>query len=232
MTASRCNTILFDLDGTLIDSISGLIASFEYLVAKYPQYGHVDREIVRRHVGRPFFDLWLQMTGDEARATELLEEFRQHNRKTIPDLALFSGCREMLVELRRRKFKIGLVTSKGKVSALLSLSAHGLDKEFDVVLAKEDTQWHKPRPEPLWQAIDLLESEATATAYVGDTVYDIEAAHAAGCISVAALWGAHDREGVLMTLPHLRCESAADILSAFLTPSLKQSALNTTSFLF
>jgi pyrophosphatase PpaX len=212
---NHVTTILFDLDGTLVDSIPGLVASFEHIAAKYPEFSGVDRDIVRRHIGRPFSELMLQMTGCADRAARLLEEFRQHNRTIIPALPLFPGCSALLGGLQQRGLTLGLVTSKSRASTLLTLSSRQLTHFFAVIVAKEDCEFHKPRPEPIMQAMRALAVDARTVAYVGDTIYDVQAAKAAQCTSVAALWGAHDPDAVMDAIPDRHFCSPEDLLAAF-----------------
>jgi pyrophosphatase PpaX len=139
----------------------------------------------------------LEVGGDHTKVEIMVKDYREHNRALIDAMPLFPYCFEVVSELKRAGIKVGLVTSKNRHSTFKSLDLHGLTGLLDVVITKDDTEKHKPDPEPLIVATSLLGVHPSQTAYVGDSVYDIQCAKAAGCLDIAALWGAFDRELLL-----------------------------------
>ena len=86
-------------------------------------------------------------------------------------------------------YRLGVVTSKSKPVAMRGLEHYGLERFFETVVAYEDTEIHKPEPEPLLEAARRMEVPIERCAYVGDSPHDMNAAIAAGAVPVAALWG-------------------------------------------
>ncbi len=200
--------VLFDLDGTLIDSIPKIIESFDHVRSKFPELARISREALISHIGRPFLHLMEGLDISDAIANQIWLEYRQHNQKLIASMPLFSGCLDALRVLKSAGIKMGIVTSKSRDSTLISIREHRLDAFFPVIVAKEDTLSHKPQPEPLLHALDQFDCQADRAVYIGDTIYDILAAKAAGCLSAGALWGANHPE-------HLRSERPTWLLQNF-----------------
>src|SRR5439155_18224127 len=109
----------------------------------------------------------------------------------------YDGVTEMLWRLRDEGRRLGIVTSKLRESVDLVLDQVSYSPAFEVVVTVEDTQEHKPQPEPILCALDRLGVSADAAIYVGDSPYDILAARAAGVASGAALWGLHRPDDLL-----------------------------------
>ena len=214
------STLLFDLDGTLLDSFPGIKASMAHAVAAHRQdldltedaVGQVVDQMLLR-VGVPLEDIMLETAGqDQQLATQLVQTYRSHNHSIVPDMPLFAGCIEILKKLRESGRTLGIVTSKSEHATRLSVESHDLEQYFSVIIARDHTQNHKPHPEPLQKAMQILNKEPGETAYVGDSVFDMEAARAAGCLEIAALWGAHDRNKLLGTSPALKLENLEELL--------------------
>jgi pyrophosphatase PpaX len=212
MTFAGRDTFLFDLDGTLIDSLPGIQTSFDYLLEKHFPDSGIASSTILKHVGLPLEGMMLNLAnGDGAKASMLVEDYRDHNRQIIPTLPLFPGCIECLTMLRDRGYKVGLVTSKNRASTLISIHTHNLDQFLDLILTKDDTTEHKPLPGPLLQAMDTLKAPADKTVYVGDSIFDIQSAKAAGCLDVGALWGALEPKTLLAENPTVVLKSLAEI---------------------
>jgi pyrophosphatase PpaX len=184
--------VLFDLDGTLINSIELILASFRHATATVLGEALPD-EVMLRDVGLP---LARQMRDfSEEHAEELLRVYREHNARTHDELVRsYEGVDETLVWLARRGYKMGVVTSKIRALACRGLEVFDLARFFDVVVGSDDVTVHKPDPHPLLVAAEALGVPIGHCAYVGDSPHDMAAACAAGSVAVGAAWGVSTRE--------------------------------------
>lgn len=221
-TATRA--ILFDLDGTLIDTtdlilrcfshswraVAGLEHSREALIATF---GIPLREAMRR--------LLAQSAGNvdgpnDSLIEHLLTEYRSFNMANHDVIARpFHGTRQVLEALRERGYRIGVVTSKGRDLAMRGLQLCALDGLIEAAVFLEDTQAHKPEPAPILAALDRLKVASEAAAYVGDSCHDIIAGRRAGVKTVAALWGPLPRTDLECERPDHLAESIAELLDIF-----------------
>ncbi|HKA20491.1 MAG TPA: HAD-IA family hydrolase [Blastocatellia bacterium] len=147
---------------------------------------------------------------------QLLTAYRAFNAANHDKLARpFEGTGDVLKELRRRGYLIGVVTSKTRELALRGLRLCSLEELIDSGVFLEDTERHKPNPEPILAALKNLSRPSNTAAYVGDSPHDIAAARAAGVLSVAALWGPASRTALERENPDLVAESIGDLLEVF-----------------
>ena len=184
----RFRIVLFDLDGTLIDSGPIILASMKHaslaVLGREP-----DEELVRAAIGGP--GLIAQMRDlDPDRVDELVEVYRAHNEPLHATLESFEGVFDMLAELDRRGHRLGIVTAKRVATVRLALDRFPLlDDLTEVLVGAEDTERHKPEPDPVLEALRRLGAAPGDAAYVGDSPFDIRAAKAAGTFAVAVAWG-------------------------------------------
>ena len=192
---SALKAIVFDLDGTLVDTIELLLTSFRYATEQVLGQALPD-EVLLRDVGIP---LAAQMkTFSEEHADELLTVYREHNAAHHDALIReYEGTAPVLDELRARGYRLAVVTSKLNHMARRGLDCFGLLGHFDFVIGADDVAVHKPDPYPLVEAATRLGLDPAACAYVGDAPHDMTAAIGAGMVSIAATWGAHAPERVL-----------------------------------
>lgn len=184
--------VLFDLDGTLIDTEAMILASFKHATATVLGRDIPNRELLAM-VGMPL-DAQMELI-DPARAQELAVTYREHNHRVHDELIQgFPGVCETLKELLGQGYRLAVVTSKRHELALRGLSCFGLEGCFEFVLGADDTAQHKPKPGPLLDAAARMGLPPCACVYVGDSPYDMQAARAAGTVAVAALWGMFARE--------------------------------------
>jgi pyrophosphatase PpaX len=192
----RFPVVLFDLDGTLIDSGPIILASMQHAAQSV-----LGREIARDELAMTIGGQGLvtQMRAlDPERVEELVEAYRLHNDPLHATLEAFSGMVEVLPRLRAEGRKLGIVTAKRHRTVSLALERFPwLGEQFDVVVAHEDTERHKPDPDPVLAAIERLEAEPAQAAYVGDSPFDIRAAKSAGAFAVAVGWGGIHTEEAL-----------------------------------
>jgi pyrophosphatase PpaX len=199
----RYPTVLFDLDGTLVDSGAIILASFKH-AARTVLARDVEEEQIAALVGGSNLHEQMRVLSP-AHVDELVRVYREHNRPLHDELEAFEGVEELVKTLSEQGRKLGIVTAKGRQTVDLAFAVLSLERYFDAVVTADMTDRHKPDPAPVLKALELLESEPADAAFVGDSPYDIAAGKAAGVFTVAVSWGKiHPEERLL--------EAGADVL--------------------
>lgn len=208
---SEVECVLFDLDGTLIDTIELIRESMRYATAKVLGEPLPD-DVLMHNVGMPLIQ---QMSDfDAERAEELVATYREHNHRVHDAMVReYPGVRQALETLSGRGFKLGIVTSKSRSVALMGLDRFSLGGFFETMVCFDDVEIHKPKPYPLLVAAEHLATPIERCVYVGDSPHDMTAAVAAGCISVAATWGGFSRERVTSPGPDYAADSMSDVVA-------------------
>lgn len=185
--------ILFDLDGTLIDSIDLLVTSMVYAFEGRDIQPPVDEWIAG--IGTPLDAMLRTWARDEEDVLALRARYREyqfanHDAKTHA----YPGAVDTVRALHAAGHPLAVVTSKLEVGARRSLKWIGLDDCFTAVVGIDATSKHKPEPEPVWHALGLLGDIPPAEAlFIGDSTHDMHAGNAAGVATAAALWGPFSR---------------------------------------
>jgi pyrophosphatase PpaX len=183
----RYPTVLFDLDGTLIDSGEMIVASFRH-ATKTVLEREIPDEVLAAAVGGS--NIYEQMRAfDEERADELVRVYREHNEPLHEGLEAFDGVEPLLAQLKAEGRRLGIVTAKRRRTVDLAFSILPLERYFHTVVSAEQTEHHKPHPEPVLTALDRLGSRPEEAAFVGDSPFDMGAGKAAGVFTVAVSWG-------------------------------------------
>ncbi len=184
----RFRIVLFDLDGTLIDSGPIILASMQHAVSTV-----LGREIPPDELGMTIGGQGIvaQMQAiDVEHADALLEAYKEHNDGLHETLEAFDELLAVLPGLKAEGRKLGIVTAKRHRTVGLALERFpALASAFDVVVAHEDTDRHKPDPDPVLLAVSKLGGTTSEAVYVGDSPFDIGAAKNAGVFAVAVGWG-------------------------------------------
>jgi pyrophosphatase PpaX len=183
----RFPTVLFDLDGTVIDSGSIILASMRH-ATKTVLARELEDEVLMAAVGGAGLAEQMRLL-DEERVDELVACYREHNEPLHSELTECPGMTTVLETLQSQGRRLGIVTAKRRATVELAFSYLPLERFFDVVVGSDDTERHKPDPEPLLHALERLDAEPARAAYVGDSPFDIRAARAAGMHAVAVTWG-------------------------------------------
>ena len=183
----KYKTLLFDLDGTILDTNELILNSFLYTLEKfYP--GKFNRELLIPHMGRPLYDQMVYF-GDEINAQEMVDIYREHNIRTHDEMVKeFPYVKEVLNELANSGATLGVVTTKMLITVEMGLKLFDLDRLMSTVITYEDTELHKPAPDPILLAMERLNAKPETTLMVGDSQYDIEAAKNAGITSIGVAW--------------------------------------------
>lgn len=213
VTALRWPTVVFDLDGTLADTIPLIVASYQHAFREV-RGEEIDEVRARAWIGRPLLAALLE--EDPERGHELDRTYREWNlANTSRLIQQYAGVPEMLTALTEAGAGVHVVTSKRRDTARLALAAVGIDHLVEVVGALEDTARHKPEPDPLLEAARRLGIDPSTAVYVGDATVDVLAAQAAGMAAVAVTWGAGERDALVATGPEAVFDSVGD-LTAYL----------------
>jgi pyrophosphatase PpaX len=207
-------TVLFDLDGTVIDTGPLIADSFRHAVKTVLGKTIDDDEMLAYVGGWSLREQMCRLAPD--RAQELVEAYRAYNEPRHQGLEFCPGMHGLLLELRSRSVRLGLATAKRRSTVEIAFRyLPELEGLFDTIVCAEDTERHKPDPAPLLLALERLGAKAGAGAYVGDSPFDVEAARAAGLRSIAVTWGGiHNQERLRLAEPDAIASTPSELLTA------------------
>jgi len=209
----RWPVVLFDLDGTLVNTIDVIVASYQYAWDAVAGR-QVSREEILPWIGRTLPDVFTQEAPEQA--VELERVYMDFNEAHLDSMVTgFDGIPELLADLNAAGIRTGVATSKRRRTAIPSLRIARVPAETVLACAMDDTTVHKPRPEPLLKGLEVMGEQAEGSCYVGDAVHDLKAAHAAGMAGIGVTWGAGSRDD-LLAQPHVAVIDTVDELRAAL----------------
>ncbi len=205
------SAILFDLDGTLIDSIELICLSYEHAFAVHRK-GAIPRERILAMMGIPLRTHLRLHASDESEVDAMVQTYREWNVAHHDELVRpFAGVHAALDRLTERKVAMAVVTSKSLPAARQGLAHCGLVEYFALVVGPEETRRHKPDPDPLLHACERLGVAPRMAAYVGDSVHDMVAARAGGLRAIAAGWGPFAAADLLAAGAHSLLDSPLEL---------------------
>ncbi|MEM1483742.1 HAD family hydrolase [Oscillospiraceae bacterium PP1C4] len=178
--------IVFDIDGTLIDTEHAVLYSLQKTVKKLK---NKDIEIsdLRFALGIPGKDALLQLGfTDLENAIDLWDHYMRDYFHTV---GIFDGIKDILDELKRKSYHLGIITSKSNLEYKNDFLPFGLAGYFDTVICADDTVEHKPNPEPMQKYLEIAKVSNNEAIYIGDSVYDMQCASKAGVDCALVLWG-------------------------------------------
>ena len=212
----RWPAVIFDLDGTLVDTIPLILASFEHTLGTVLGSPRPEAE-VRPWIGRRLGEVF--ETEYPERAAELEETYVAWNRANAARLiGRFAGIPELLGALAQAQVRTGVATSKRRETTAEALEISGLTDLVDVAATAEDTTAHKPDPAPLLHAAARLSMPVQRCVYVGDAVVDVQAAQAAGMAAIAVTWGAGIRDSLAAAKPDHLVGTPEELRAILLPP--------------
>jgi len=210
--AGRRPAVLFDLDGTLIDSIELILNSARYAFDKLEREAPTDEEWLTG-VGIPLRTMFGRYAHDDADRDRLLAAYREYQLANHDRLIrCYDDVVDTVKALRARGHELGVVTSKSEALALRGLAHVGLARFMDTIVGCDSTSRHKPDPEPVRLALHRLGCTASDAVFVGDSVHDVLAGNAAGVRTVAALWGAFRREDLAAGNPSVYVTTISEVI--------------------
>jgi pyrophosphatase PpaX len=207
-------TVLFDLDGTLADTIPLIVASYQHAFRSVLAE-EVDEVRARAWIGRPLLEALVEESPEHGHALDAA--YREWNLANTGRLIRrYEGVPEMLAALDAAGVRSAVVTSKRQETARLALEGVGIDHLVAVVAGLEDTARHKPHPEPLLHGASVLGVDPATCVYVGDATVDVQAARAAGMAAVAVTWGAGEPAALAAEHPDALLDDVAALTALLL----------------
>ncbi|HWA57614.1 MAG TPA: HAD-IA family hydrolase [Gemmatimonadales bacterium] len=186
-------TVLFDLDGTLIDSIGLILSSYRHTMIAHG-YAEVPDAEWLRGVGTPLRAQLGPWARDDAHLEELVATYRDYNLRNHDQMVRpFPGVGEVVRAIRARGHRTGVVTSKTREGTRRGLRLVGLEEAIEVMVCADDVVNAKPHPEPVTRAVAALRADPGSTLFIGDSIHDLNAGRAAGVLTGAVLWGPFSR---------------------------------------
>ena len=186
-------TVLFDLDGTLIDSVRLILDSYHHTLAAHGLAPRTDDEWLAG-VGTPLSAQFAAWRDDPERLEALIATYREYNLKHHDRMVtVYPGVVDVVRTLKAEGIATGLVTSKNRAGALRGLTLAQLEALMDVLVCADEVDNPKPHPEPVEKALRLLHADPRTTLYVGDSIHDMRSGRAAGVRTAAVLWGPFGR---------------------------------------
>lgn len=210
--AMRFDAVLFDLDGTLLDSVELILASWHHTLAAHGLAPMRDETILAA-MGTPLEAGFRQWVSDPAEIARMVTTYRTHNLAHHDAMVrAYPGVTEVVLALRERGARLAVVTSKRREGTLRGLRVLGLEHAFDTLVCADDVTQAKPHPEPVHRALESLGGvEPSRAVFVGDSTHDMRSGRAAGVHTAAVLWGPFTREALEPTAPSVFVRDAAEL---------------------
>jgi pyrophosphatase PpaX len=208
----QLRTVLFDLDGTLIDSVRLILDSYHHTLATHGLPPRTDEDWLEG-IGTPLsvqFAAW----HDSGLLDALIATYREYNLKHHDRMVtVYPGVVDLIQVLKREGLATGLVTSKNRSGAVRGLTLARLESLMDVLVCADEVDNPKPHPEPVEKAMRLLDADPAETIYVGDSIHDMRSGRAAGVRTAAVLWGPFGRNHLEGAQPDYWLEKPDDLLA-------------------
>lgn len=210
----RWAAVLFDLDGTLADTVPLILACYRHTMTVH-RGGPLPDELWLRHVGRPLRDSMLDFADGPEEAERMRETYLNfqrdaHDRMVTP----FPGVGVVVEALGDLGVPMAVVTSKTREMALRTLAVCGFGERFPVVVTADEVRNGKPHPEPVHLALgNLGVQDASDVLFVGDSPHDLEAGRSAGVRTAAVTWGAAREYALRQSAPDYLVRRVEELLA-------------------
>ncbi|RWZ54994.1 pyrophosphatase PpaX [Halobacillus fulvus] len=203
-------TILFDLDGTLIDTNELIIASFSHTIEQYGDRPY-EREEILSFIGPPLVESLRKINPDHVE--EMIETYRKHNVEHHQDyVRAYDGVVDTVKRLKEEGYQLGIVTTKMRDTVHMGLELTDLDGLFETIVTLDDVDHAKPHPEPIAKALNHLDAKASQSLMVGDNTHDIEAGKNAGTKTAGVAWTVKGRKVLDDLNPDFMLENMSDLI--------------------
>ncbi len=204
-------TLLFDLDGTLIDTNELIISSYLHTLEQYFP-GQFQREDVLPFMGPSLADVFHGL--DSEKAEEMIQVYRTHNLEQHDLLVKeFDGVFETVRTLHENGYKLAIVSTKKRDTVLKGLKLTHLEPFFKVVITMDEVEKVKPDPEPLNKAMHLLDSQPEETMMIGDNHHDILGGKNAGTATCGVAWSLKGKDHLQSYHPDFMLDHMSDLLN-------------------
>jgi len=205
-------TVLFDIDGTLLDTSEFILQAFEYSL-KLNGITEIERKHIVERLGPSLFEMYKLLTPNIN--TELLvKTHRDFQNENLHLSKAFPGADETLEALKDMELKIAAVTTRSNQNSIHTLELAGIKKYFDMIISFEDVKKPKPDPEGILKVLDTFKLKPEHAIMVGDTSVDIEAGKNAGTVTVGITHGMKG-EDVKKSKPDYLISSIPELLELF-----------------
>lgn len=201
-------TVIFDLDGTIIDSEK---PAFEIARAVLPKFGkNLSQKELNYLKGKPWLYVLKEMFPDDGQ--EIYDEILVEWDRVNPKITMYDGMHETLSALQNLGIDLGIVSSKGTEYIVKDLEDLSIRSYFETVVGQRDTYRHKPYPDPLILAAKLMDVAPSNCIYIGDQESDIIASRSAGMMSGGAIWGEGNLEMLSPSEPDYIFSTPRDVV--------------------
>ncbi|MEK4028043.1 MULTISPECIES: pyrophosphatase PpaX [Bacillaceae] len=207
---TKITTLLFDLDGTLINTNELIISSFLHTLNHYfpEQY---KREDVYPFMGPTLVETFSSI--DAERVEEMVTRYRTFNLENHDLLVTeFDGVYETIRTLKENNFKLAIVSTKLRDTVIKGLKLTNLYPFFDTIVALDDVTHPKPHPEPLLKALQEVGSQPEEAMMIGDNFHDIEGGKNAGTLTAGVAWSVKGKEFLQSFQPDYMLDAMPDLL--------------------
>lgn len=218
MSTPRWPVVIFDLDGTLVDSINLIVASYQHAFTTV--LGHPwDEAEIRTWIGQSLYGAMKRAAPEQA--DEIFRVYTEWNvANTERLLKGYPGVPELLADLAAAGVRMGVATSKRDEPAHWAMKLAGIDALVPLLVHHDSVDEHKPSPKAVLLAASELDADVADCVYVGDAAVDVLAANNAGMDSVAVTWGAGTRASIEAARPTVTCNTIDELRAALLgTPA-------------
>lgn len=215
---SGYKTLLFDFDGTLVNTVPQIIDSFQHVFISLTGKPGDEKEILST-IGMPLEDAFYMF--EESVRERAVQMYRIHNKARLASgVGIFLGINKMLESLKNYNINLGVVTSKRHESAKMTAEYFDIYRYFDVFISRDSTSKHKPDPEPIHKAISILKGKGILNdsdtnkniLFVGDSIHDLKCAQNASLPCAIVDWTYMDKEEILALNPDHWINTPHDIL--------------------
>lgn len=184
---NKIDTVLFDFDGTVMNTNDVIINSWQHTFRTLENREEDEAKIIATF-GEPL-QVTMEKLFPDVPVEKAIQIYRSYHYDNFGELiSLFPGMKELIAELKKRGYKIGMVTSRLRKTTEQGMRRYGIMEYFDTVVTADDTDKHKPDPEPIHIALKKLGSVPERSVMLGDTMFDILCAKNAGVKSVLVSW--------------------------------------------
>lgn len=209
--------IIFDCDGTLVDSLGPALESFNYALERMGAPGHTPEQIKKFFGASGDRILTSLLGGDRARGLQAFEHYKEHQTELAKTVRMHDGIAELLDQCLAARVPIGIVTGRHAEDLEIILKPHGISSRFLCLVSDNMVENSKPAPDGILLAASLMKLDPRECFYVGDSSMDIRAANGARAMGVAALWDQlAKREEMAAERPYLMAETPARVWEGFL----------------
>jgi pyrophosphatase PpaX len=208
----RFPAILFDLDGTLIDSTRLIIESYHHTMRVHRGTTFPDSEWIQG-LGTPLRVQFRRFTDDPDEVQRMIATYREWNLAHHDEMVrAFPGAVDATRTLKQGGARLAIVTSKNRHGVKIGLERCGFDGLFDTIVTSDDLEASKPDPAPVVAALAALGEPAAAALMVGDSPHDIASGRDAGTRTAACLWGPFERGVLAAERPDYYLNSFQDLV--------------------